>query len=253
MSSRGDSRLFVVPERWVPLLRFVRARLSPEGYLGLHLTVGALILIAATWLFGGIAEDVVTGDPLTDIDLLVANWLHARRNPSLSRAMALASDFGATAVITSVAAFAAVLLLCTRRWYWLLALVLTVPGGMLLNVGLKLAFQRSRPTFADPAVVLSTYSFPSGHTMAATMLYGLLAVLTVATVRAWRWRLFAGAISGVLILLVGFRFSRIYFGVHYLSDVLAATAAGIAWLTLCLTGVESLRRLRLPMPPRPSA
>src|SRR5262249_46540334 len=179
MLSRGLSRLPALPERWAPLLRFVRARLSPEDYLGLNLTVGALILIAATWLFGGIAEDVVTGDPLTNLDVLVANWLHARTNPSLTRAMILASDLGATAVVTSVAGFAAVLLLCTRRWYWLLALVLTIPGGMLLNVGLKLAFHRHRPIFVDPIVVVTTYSFPSGHTMAATMLYGLLAAVAV--------------------------------------------------------------------------
>ena len=49
-------------------LTFLRNRLSPRGYLGLHLTVGVLLIIGATWLFGGIAEDVMTGDPLTVID-----------------------------------------------------------------------------------------------------------------------------------------------------------------------------------------
>lgn len=43
---------------------FVQARLSPEGLFGLHLTVGTLILLGAAWLFGGIAEDLITGDPL---------------------------------------------------------------------------------------------------------------------------------------------------------------------------------------------
>lgn len=53
-------------------LAFIRARLSPTGYFGLHLTVGALVLIGAGWLFGGIAEDVVSGDPLTMVDAQVA-------------------------------------------------------------------------------------------------------------------------------------------------------------------------------------
>ena len=44
------------------LHRFVAARLSPEGETGLHLTVGVVLMVAAAWMFGGIAEDVVNGD-----------------------------------------------------------------------------------------------------------------------------------------------------------------------------------------------
>ena len=56
-SQRGLRRM-----SWHKLRAFIQARLSPDGYLGLQLTTGALILICAGWLFGGIAEDVVTGD-----------------------------------------------------------------------------------------------------------------------------------------------------------------------------------------------
>ena len=63
-----DPRVAKLRRRFAPQLEFFRARLSPEGYLGLHLTIGALVMIGAVWLFGVIAEDVVTRDPLTVID-----------------------------------------------------------------------------------------------------------------------------------------------------------------------------------------
>lgn len=118
-----------------------------------------------------------------------------------------------------------------------------MPGGSLLNVFVKDAFARPRPTFDDPLLTLHTYSFPSGHALGATVLYGLLAAFAVWKVRACRWRLPAAAAGGLLILLVCF--SRIYLGVHYLSDVLGGIAEGVAWLALCMTGVSTLRRRRV--------
>jgi len=61
-------RMLALQARYAGPIAFVRARLSPHSYLGLQLTLGALVLVGFSWLFGGIAEDVVTGDPLTVVD-----------------------------------------------------------------------------------------------------------------------------------------------------------------------------------------
>jgi len=118
-----------------------------------------------------------------------------------------------------------------------------VPGGMLLNVALKHAFRRIRPSFDDPLLSLVTYSFPSGHTAAATVFYGLLACYLVRRTQAWRVRVLivAGAVAMVMLVAL----SRMYLGVHYLSDVLAAAAEGAAWLAICVTAVSTLHRRRL--------
>ena len=235
-------RVAALRRRARPLERFVQARLSPEGALGLHLTLGALILISASGLFGVIVEEIVTHDPLTVLDRDVAQWLHAQATPTVTTAMLAISALGSSTMVAAIALGTALLLVWRRAWYRLLALVLTVPGGVLLNVCLKLAFQRARPTFAEPLLVLTTYSFPSGHALGATVLYGLLTALLVRDLRPWCMRMLVVVGGSVVIILIGF--SRMYLGVHYLSDVLGGMAEGVAWLALCLTAVETLRRRR---------
>ncbi len=238
----GHPWMVAVRRRFAPQLAFVRARLSPEAYLGLHLTVGALVLAAAAWSFGVIAQDVVRGQPLTVIDVQLSAWLHAHSTPRLTAVMRFVSDVGAPPVALGMAALVALLLLWRRYWYWLLALVLTVPGGLLLNVFLKIAFHRQGPGFQGSVPTLTGYSFPSSHTLAAAVLYGVLAAFGVWTLRAWRWRVLVVLVAGSLVVLIGF--SRLYLGAHYPSDVLAAAAEGLAWLALCLTAVDTLRRRR---------
>jgi undecaprenyl-diphosphatase len=217
-------------------------RCAPRGYPGLHLTMGVLLLIGALWLFGGIAEDVVTGDPLTVTDKHVAEWFHQRATPGLTAAMQIITDFASPLWVTCVAVIIGLGLCWKRCWYRLLALVLVIPGGMALLPLLKMAFHRHRPSFPDAFSIFQGYSFPSGHTMAATLLYGLLAVFAVLTFDTWRPRAWAVLGAVVMILLVGF--SRVYLGAHYFSDVLGAVVAGLAWLVLSLTAVDALRRSR---------
>jgi len=226
--------------RFERLIAFLRARFSSAGLLGLHLTVGSAVLIGSAWLFGGVAEDLITRDPLTFVDVLISEWFRANATPSFTAKMALVSAFASTVRVLSLCILAAAFLLWKRRWYGLLALALVVPGGLLLNLLLKMTFARSRPEWGD--VDLIGYSFPSGHTMTATLFYGLLGGFLVLRLKSWWWRAIAVAFIFMLICAVGF--SRIYLGAHYFSDVVAAVAAGAAWLAICLTAVETLRRHR---------
>ncbi len=239
-------RVAAMRRRLTPQLKFIAARLSPHGYPGLRLTMGVVLLIGASWLFGGIAEDVVTGDPLTVIDQYVAAWFHERRTSGLATSMQLVTGLASFTWVTGVTLIAALVLWWKRSWYRLLTLLLVLPGGMGLVFLLKIAFHRYRPGFVDSFLVFDGYSFPSGHTMAAMLLYGLLAVFVVPAIKSWRWRVSAVLGALVMVLLVGF--SRVYLGAHYPSDVLAAAAAGMAWLAFSVTAVDVLRQRRFGQP-----
>ncbi|NMM10608.1 MAG: phosphatase PAP2 family protein [Polaromonas sp.] len=230
-------RIRTLALRFAPQLAFIRNRLSPRNYLGLQLTIGAGVLIGASWLFGGIAEDVVSGDPLTVIDLRVAQWFHAHATPLLTQVMRVVTHLHDPIPVTAAVLLMASYLAWKRDWYWFICVNVTIPFGMLLNVLMKYAFHRARPSFDDPLVALSSYSFPSGHVAGATLFYGVVAAMLVKTIHGWRWRVMIVLASIALVILVAL--TRIYLGAHYLSDVLAAFAEGVAWLTLCLTAMHT--------------
>ena len=228
--------------RFASLSAFLRARVARDQYLGLHLTIGVLVLIVSALIFGHLAEDVVTRDRITVLDVQVAQWFHARATPLFTTILLLFTHLHSTPGILALTALLAIYWARLKAWDWLLTLVLTVPVGMLLNVLLKNIFQRVRPVFDVPLVTLNTYSFPSGHTAAATLLYGVLAAWLISRQPAWPWRVFIALLAVLMVALVAL--SRVYLGAHYLSDVLAAMAASTCWLTFSLTAVDTSRRRR---------
>lgn len=228
--------------RFAPQLGFVRARLSRSSDVGLKLTLSVLLFIGATWLFAGVAEDVVTGDPLVAVDEQISHWFQRHSAAGVTRWMVLVTDAHA-AVPISVLGLAFALFLAWRRdWYWLLTLVLVLPGGMLLNLLLKQVFQRGRPIFNEPLLALASYSFPSGHVTGATLFYGMLAAFLATRTPELGRQVALYATASFMVLLVSI--TRVYLGAHYFSDVVAAAAWGTAWLVLCLVVVAAELRSR---------
>jgi membrane-associated phospholipid phosphatase len=218
---------------------FWRARLSREGVFGLHLTLGVAVFLIAAVVFGNIAEDLVTKDRMVAMDLAVSNWFYAHATPALTQFfLALSNLHGTLGVLLFCLVFGAGLAR-RRAWDWLLLLLLSVPIGMVLNVLLKNIFQRARPTFDHPLITLVSYSFPSGHTAAATLLYSVLGAWLLTWVRGGRrWLVVLAGVTMVALVAL----SRVYLGVHYLSDVVAAVASSTCWLAVTFTSVAVWRR-----------
>jgi membrane-associated phospholipid phosphatase len=208
--------------------------------LASQLGAGAAILVAAAFLFGTIAQQVVSGAPLTVLDAELATWLHRRTGSPWTELLLVITHLHSAAAIACYAIVAAIVLGCQRRWRSFVTVIVTVAGGLTLNVLMKLAFERPRPRFDDPLLTLDTYSFPSGHVAGSTIFYGLCLTWVYRRTRRLGWRLSAVAFATVAVFLVAL--SRMVLGVHYLSDVVAAFAEGVAWLTLCLTALHAFWR-----------
>ena len=224
--------------------RFAAARFSPEEAFGLHLTLGVLALLLAMAGFAQLAEAVVDGAPITAVDLELAAWLHTHAHASdgLRQFMLAVTHLHSTPGVLTLAALGAYGFYRRGLPDWALTMLVTVPGGMLLNVAMKYTFARARPYFEEPIVVLTTYSFPSGHSVAATLLYGVLACYFTRCARSWPAR--AAIVLAACLMVALVAGSRLYLGAHYLSDVLAGIAEGCAWLSICVTGGATLHRRR---------
>jgi membrane-associated phospholipid phosphatase len=201
-----------------------------------RLELVAFLLVSLT-AFGHIVEDFLTGDPIVRWDVSFAAWLHEHSSEHLVTVFKVATHAGGFAVLVPLTT-AVVLVLHRRGARGDAALVACVMIGItLLNAGLKLAFHRPRPELGF--LHLDTYSFPSGHAAASTAAYGVFAYLLGRN--ASRGRRIALGVAVVLIVAV-VDFSRLYLGVHYLSDVLAGSALGASWLAFCLLVQHELRR-----------
>jgi membrane-associated phospholipid phosphatase len=218
----------------------MRTRAAARSVLRAHLAVGILIFATMALVLVGISDDVVGHEPRelwTMADASAGTWLRAHGSPWLTSAMRVATSFGSPLTVTVLAVALGLHMLWRRRGLWLAALLLSVPGGALVNMLLKHAVHRARPHVDDPILTVTGYSFPSGHTMMAAVLYGVAAAYVCARARSWRVRVLTAVSASVLVALVGV--SRVYLGAHYLSDVLGATAEALAWLSLSLTAVST--------------
>ncbi len=215
--------------RFSPQLRFLWERVTPGGTFGLEFTslmatlaVAAFVLVAYTVIVGGdpgpTPGDVTAADV---VEHLRAGWLI-----DVARAV---TALGSAAVVLPLALLGAVLLGAGRRWAEVGVLL---AGLAIVVVGvheLKALVDRPRPTGA--LVDAAGSSFPSGHAAYSTF-YVWLAVTIVMRLRPGMTRGTLVVASGVAVTaLIGI--SRVYLGVHYLSDVSAGWALGAGAFSLC--------------------
>jgi membrane-associated phospholipid phosphatase len=206
--------------------------------LGLPLLAALLALTASLWVFGVIADDVIEDETANDQRL--ANWLHGRATDPLTDLFHGITFLGNFLTLLAVTLVAVVFLWRRRERTDALFVALAFVGAQVLSSGMKLGFRRDRPFFADPLATESTFSFPSGHALVSLAVYGALALVVARRLSSPAAR--ALVLVGASLLVAAIGFSRLYLGVHFLSDVLAGFAAGIAWLALLYVALEVRER-----------
>lgn len=222
------------------MVAFVKERISPESYLGLHLTVGLLVSGVFVWIFGGITEDILAGDPFVQVDRWVIGHVLYFRTPAVTGFMKAVTLLGNGATISLLSLAVMVYLAARRRFAYAAGYLMSVLGGSVLIVVLKAVIHRPRPISGTTLIQVGGWSFPSGHAMMSVICYGIVSYLIIRGVSSWRLRVLTCTVAGFIAFLIGL--SRIYLQVHYLSDVVAGYAGGLFWLSICITGLEAYRR-----------
>lgn len=179
-------------------------------------------VLAPLYLFGELAEEVLEKEAFA-IDRPILMFMQENATPLLDRTMVLVSEIGSIRVLGPCAALIAVVFIIRQQWARLVYWVLGFGGAILLNMGAKQIFSRTRPDLWISIAPETSYSFPSGHSMQSMAFVAALAML------AWhrpalRPLVAAGA---VFVAMVGL--SRVYLGVHFPTDVVAGWTAALAW------------------------
>lgn len=205
----------------------------------------------------GVAAAAVAGDMFTDIaervqeestklheiDSSVHAWARKTRTSGATTFFTVMTIIGTPVGLCAIMLVAAVYLIMQNHWRWAAYLFFTGTVGGLLNLWLKSTFARARPELAEALRDAHGYSFPSGHAMGATMVFGALSYLALRIFRRWRWRATALALTSSMVVAIAV--SRIYLGVHWISDIAAGISAGVVWLAATTVAYETFRRIRL--------
>ncbi|WP_375448334.1 phosphatase PAP2 family protein [uncultured Fibrella sp.] len=221
--------------RFPGFTRWLAERLSTEQFRGLPLTVLAALLVINILTLSEIAENLVNSEPMIKVDEWFSQLLFQGRRQSISRALYVLTWLGSGYVTIGLSLIGSYMLYRQKKKRNILVLWILMAGiGLFVQVG-KRTFVRKRPTLVA-YYVESGYSFPSGHSATAMTLYGLLGYWLVRGRRRIGNRWLVGLCAAGLILVVGF--SRIYLGVHFLSDVLGGYLLGACWLIVGIVLTE---------------
>jgi undecaprenyl-diphosphatase len=220
----------------------IRQPVQSTSRPGIWLLASALFCVLAVAGFLGIAHLVETQQSLA-FDQQAVVWFAAHRHPLSSTVLLLVTALGDSWILTGwIIGLLLVWLPDSRRWPNVVGLLLASGGAGILNETLKLAYQRPRPDFVPTLLHPGGYSFPSGHAMIGLACYGALLFIFWPRLRSRAARVALALGIGLLGLLLGL--SRLYWGVHYPTDVLAGYLAGVAWLLVAMNGMWLIERWR---------
>jgi undecaprenyl-diphosphatase len=191
-------------------------------------------------VYAAVVDAVEDASEVSRLDVPLHAWFLTHRTGALSTLMELVSSAGGSGGMAVLTAAAAGLLLWWGRRAHALIVVVAMGGSEVLGNWFKLLYARARPPVADQLVVTGSYALPSGHSLGSAVVLGVLAAVAVLLVSGVARRAAVVGVAAAAVLLVGA--SRLYLGVHWLTDVLSGYLLGGAWLAVCVTSLVLVER-----------
>ncbi len=199
--------------------------------------IGLIMFIFGSLIFGALTYNLYTHGPLLAWDTAIANTLPAigLKSPVFIKYIMIAGFYIGKDVITAIDLLLALYLLYKKFWQEFAMVTIGWGGYVLLFNLLSKLIGRPRPP-TQIWIIVNLPGFPSGHAICAVVCYGLLAYLLARKMPSAFWK---GVVVAAGVLIIGyFGFSRIFTGGHYLTDILAGYAVGIAWFGAAYTLIE---------------
>lgn len=228
--------------RWVERGRPLYGRFKPYEPAAIFVVAGLATALAAGVAFLHIAELLqAQSATLEALDRGLATRARGARADAATRFFLTAAWLGNGWTLAAIVGAVAAALVARGRLRWAAYLVATSSLSGLLNAALKHHYRRARPEVSEAVYLAQGYSFPSGHAMGSVVVFGALTYLALRHLRHPDLR--ALALSLALCLTAAVCASRVYLGVHWLSDISAGAVAGALWVVTTTASYEGVRRL----------
>lgn len=208
---------------------FVVRRTDSSQRFGLRLTLAIVAFVLVTVPFSFLLFQVLFDGPITRFDGDLADRLNdaVRGDDVVVTILRGISWLGRPPVLWAVTG-AAVAYTWRHGVHRLsIFLVATTLGGGIMSTAIKVLVNRPRPEVDHPIITAFGKSFPSGHALSSTVVYGAVLLTFLPLLSGWGRR---AAVGGVVALVLAIGCSRLLLGVHFLSDVAGGFVLGLAWL-----------------------
>ena len=200
----------------------------------------SVAFIYAILLFSGVIENLITSDQIAAADIRTANLFSTFRDAEFVKNFFWITILGKFDVVLGLSIILTIVLFLRKQKKDALGLWIMLIGSEVFNLLSKFALHRQRP--GGGLYIENSFAFPSGHAARAMALYGFIAFILFRSVRRQGSQVGILLAAAIIILAIGF--SRLYLGVHFLSDVLGGYALGLLWLGVGISVL--LRSNRLP-------
>ena len=218
-------------------------RLRPYAPILLVLALGGITASGAGQLFVGLSEHFrLTTSWIYFADHAVNAWFQNERHLGLTLLLSAVTTVGGPLGMGLCATAVVAILLLRHHRAPAVFVMLCSGGGALLDLALKMIFERTRPDVALAIASAQGYSFPSGHAMGSTVVLGSIGYLVLRGSLPWKAKSAWLAALVAAVILIGL--SRVYLGVHWFSDIAAGWSAGTVWLATGCVAFETYLRVQ---------
>jgi len=211
-------------------------RQKPATLVALFVAGGLVAAGGAAWLLVALANLFDDKTLIARTDDAVTTWFTLQGSDAFDRifrAISLLGGWGLLVIVIAVV----IVLLRRRQTRRAAAIVVAGAGAFTLNTFLRVSFERAHSVSATTLTsAAQSWNFPSGQALNALVVYGFMAYLLLEVARP-RARVGISVAAPLLVILIGF--TRIYLGVHTLSEVTTGYVAGAVWLAACVAAYRS--------------
>ena len=184
--------------------------------------LAAIVLFACGWLVTGPYKGAVAG-----FDSNIRYFMRQIQSPMWTTILLIVTKLGSTLYLVIIGSVAGIAFIVLRWFRALMLFVITMAGQAILHHGSKWYFARPRPPALMSYKDVESWSFPSGHAVAALCMYGAIAWIFATRTENAAAKFGVAASAAILIFLIGM--SRTYIGLHYPTDVVAGFLAAFVW------------------------